>query len=316
MKSYLITGGTGSWGKELIKQLLQKPDTTNITIFSRNEYNQVATKRLFNDSRLSFLIGDVRDYDAVLEACTNQDEIYHLAALKHVPICEEQPEEAIKTNIIGTQNIIRAAIFQGVRKVIDISTDKSCAPNNLYGMTKAVGEKLILSAGKKSYTRFMCIRAGNVLGSAGSVVPLFIDQIKKNNEITLTDGNMTRYFMSLPEAIELLLTASELEVSGELLVMKMPSCTIQALAETMRKIFGNEQTVIRTTGIRPGEKIHEMLISDSEATNTYIYNNDYYLVSEHELNLPKVDFKYYSSNSQTLLDEEGIKELLVKGGFL
>lgn len=314
--NYLVTGGTGSWGNELTKQLLAFEDTERITIFSRNEYNQVAMQRKFNNSKLKFVIGDVRDSEAVEKACRGVSVLYHLGALKHVPICEGQPEEAIKTNIIGTQNVISGALKNKVKRVIDVSTDKACAPNNLYGMTKAIGEKLILHADTQGETRFICIRAGNVLGSAGSVVPLFIQQIEKYNSMTLTNGEMTRYFMSLPEAIKLVLTASKLEVRGKLLVMKMPSCTINDLAETIGYLYGNEVTTIKHIGSRPGEKVHEMLVSEAEALSTYIYNDDYYLVSDESLSLSKVDFKYYSSNSQKLLNREGIIGLLAKGGFV
>ena len=316
MNRVLITGGTGSWGQELIRQLLLLENTVSITVFSRNEYNQVMTQRKFNNRKLSFVIGDVRDSEAVGKVCEDIDVVFHLAALKHVPICEQQPEEAIKTNILGTLNIIKGALQYGVRKVIDVSTDKSCAPNNLYGMTKAVGEKLILNANTRRRTEFVCIRAGNVLGSAGSVVPLFIDQIKKNNRMTVTDKNMTRYFMSLPEAISLVLEAANLKVNGELLVMKMPSCNIYKLAEVMKTVFGQHDTDIQIVGARPGEKVHEMLISESEALNAYEYSNHYYIVSESPLDLSKVSFNYYSSNSQPLLDEEGIRDLLIKGKFL
>ena len=316
MRNYLLTGGTGSWGNELAKQLLQYPDTERIVIFSRNEYNQVAMQRKFNDARLQFIIGDVRDVEAVNAACAGIDTIFHLAALKHVPICEEQPEEAVKTNIVGTQNVIKAALNYHVRNVVDVSTDKACSPNNLYGMTKAVGEKLILNAGKASGTRFVCIRAGNVLGSAGSVVPLFIDQIKKNNEMTVTDGDMTRYFMSLPEAIALVIAASELKISGELLVMTMPSCTVMDLALTLKALFGNADTKIKVIGTRPGEKKHEMLISESEAPHAYVYSDNYYLVTDDLLLLPRVSFRHYSSDSQQLLNHDGIVTLLEKGGFV
>jgi len=311
---YLLTGGTGSWGKILTQRLLEKDDTEEIRIFSRNEYNQVITKRIFNNSKLTFVIGDVRDYFAVKEVCKGMHTIFHLAALKHVPVCEDQPEEAIKTNIIGTQNIIKASIAQGVNQVIDVSSDKAVSPNTLYGMTKAVGEKLILNANKLGQTSFICIRAGNVLGSAGSVVPLFIDQIKATNTMTVTDSTMTRYFMSLPEAISLLLTASNAP-AGSLLVMKMPSCTIGMLAKTMMGIFGNENTEIKKIGIRLSEKKHELLINEDESPLTYIYSNNYYIINENKLDLPKVDFKYYGSNSQELMTEPEVTEMLRQGGF-
>lgn len=312
---YLLTGGTGSWGKVLTQKLLEKSDTEEIRIFSRNEYNQVMMKRNFNNSKLVFIIGDIRDYEAIKLASKNINTIFHLAALKHVPICENQPEEAIKTNIIGTQNIIKASISQNVNQVIDVSSDKAVSPNTLYGMTKAVGEKLILNANKLGQTSFICIRAGNVLGSAGSVVPLFIDQIKTTNIMTVTDKEMTRYFMSLPEAISLLLTASNAP-AGSLLVMKMPSCTIGRLAETMKLTFGNTNTQIKEIGTRLSEKKHELLINEDEAPLTYIYSNNYYIINDNKLDLPKVDFEYYGSNSQPLMNETEIITMLKQGNFI
>ncbi|MFH0806004.1 MAG: polysaccharide biosynthesis protein [Patescibacteria group bacterium] len=311
----LILGGTGSWGQQLTKTLLTDPKISSITIFSRNEFNQVQMQRNFNESRLKFVIGDIRDYEAVYNACFNKNKVYLLSALKHVPVCEEQPEEAIKTNIIGTQNVIKASIEQNVETVVDVSSDKSTSANTLYGATKFIGEKLILNANKLGDTSFICIRAGNVLGTAGSVVPLFIDQIKNTNTMTVTDGSMTRYFMSLPEAINLLLTATNIP-RGSLLVMKMNSCTIGSLADTMKDVFGNKDTIIKEVGARPSEKKHEMLVSSDEAPNCYEYNKDYYIISNDKLDLPKVKFEYYSSNSQPLMNKEQIKEMLNLGGFL
>ena len=197
-ETILITGASGSWGNELIKQLL----TTNvkeIRSFARGEFAQVMLARKFNDPRLKIIIGDVRDYSAVNEACQDVTTLYHLAATKHLPICEQQPEEAIKTNINGTINIIKAAIGQNVGKVVDVSTDKSCDPHSLYGATKLVGEKLVLNANKYGKTRFVCIRSGNVLATQGSCLPLFIQQINTTNNILVTDRTMTRYFITLPE---------------------------------------------------------------------------------------------------------------------
>jgi FlaA1/EpsC-like NDP-sugar epimerase len=234
----LITGGTGSWGNELVKNLLNFP-VKEIRIFSRNEFNQVLMQRKFSDIRLKFIIGDVRDFDALNNACKNVDLVYHLAALKHVPICEDFPNEAIKTNINGTQNIINAAINNNVKKVIDVSTDKAVEPNNLYGMTKSVGEKLILSSNKLSSTTFVCVRGGNVMGSNGSVIPLFKEQIA-NGLVTITDNRMTRYFLTLKEAIDLLIQATIDSFGGEIFVMKMPSCYIKDLSEVIGESIGGE----------------------------------------------------------------------------
>jgi len=315
-KTILITGGSGSWGNELTKQLLEQ-DPKEIRIYSRNEFAQVSMERKFNDKRLNFIIGDVRDFDSLSNALRGVAIVYHLAALKHIPICEKFPEEAIKTNINGTQNVIKAAIENEVEKVVDVSTDKAANPLNLYGMTKAVGEKLILHANGLGKTKFVCIRGGNVLGSNGSVVPFFIDQIKRFNKITLTSREMTRYFLTLEEAIKLVLTACEFDPSGGLFVMRMPSCRIIDLAKVLIEHYGDPITTkVELTGLRPGEKLHELLISEYESSNCYVYNYNYYLIHQRDLSLHKVDFKEYSSISQPLMDNETIKELLKRGGFL
>jgi len=316
-KIILITGGTGSWGKELTKQLLQF-DVKQIRILARNEFNQVSMKRAFNDPRLKIEIGNIRDYGKLNFACKNVNYVFHLSALKHIPICEEFPYEAIKTNINGTRNIIRASIDNGVEKVIDVSSDKAVLPINTYGMTKAIGEKLILNAVRiKSKTKFICIRGGNVLGTNGSVVPFFINQIEKFNKITITDKKMTRYFLTLPEAIKLLFVALECNMNGALLVMKMPSCKIIDLGEVMIKYYGNKDTKIEEIGIRDGEKIAEVLISKHEISNSYKYNDNYYIISYKDLThlYKKVDFREYNSTTN-LISKKEIKELLKRGGYL
>ena len=308
MSNILITGGTGSWGNELVKQLLEKSLAEKIVIYSRNEFNQVTMQRKFNDSRLQFVIGDVRDYNSLLIAMKNIDIVFHLAALKHVPICEFQPLEAVKINILGTQNIIAAAIANNVKKVIDVSTDKAVAPVNLYGMTKAIGEKLIIQANMISDTKFICIRGGNAIGSNGSAIPLFKQQILQTNSISLTDKNMTRFFLSLPAAIDLLFKATEVGIGGETFVMHMPSYTLQTIAEAMIQLYGNDQTKITEIGIRPGEKLHEVLISKDESFLSYSYDKNYYLILpsinprniiEHYrlLGLEKIAMEEYSSQS-------------------
>lgn len=314
-KIILISGGTGSWGNELTKQLLIfKPK--EIRIYSRGEFAQVTMQRKFNNPTLKFIIGDVRDYKALKKATKNVDFIFHAAALKHVPICEEQPEEAIKTNINGTINLTEAALANNVKIVVDISTDKAVSAHNLYGLTKAVGEHLILAANKLDCsTDFKIIRGGNAIGSAGSVIPLFIEQIKRYNEITLTDKRMTRYFITLPEAINLVLTAAKIKTKGGILVMKMPSCKMIDLAEVLIESFGNKNTKIKIIGMRIGEKLHEMLISPHEALISYTYNKNYYLISSNKMNLTKVRFNQYTSQD-FLLNKKQIKKMLEKGGYL
>jgi len=266
----LITGGTGSWGNELVKQLLQKHNPKEIRIFSRGEHKQVEMKRKFTDPRIKYYIGDVRDKDRLSVVTRDVDVLFHLAALKHVPVCEENPWEAVQTNIIGLQNVIETSIENKVKKVIDVSTDKAVDPFNLYGVTKACGEKLMVAANTSSKdTRFVCVRGGNVLGTNGSVIPLFVEQIKKLNKITVTDERMTRFLMRVEDAIGLVLHATFNSYGGDIFVMKMPGVKIIDLARVMVKRLGNNKTGIDLIGIRPGEKICEVLVSRYEVDHTY-----------------------------------------------
>lgn len=321
-QTILITGGTGSWGHELVRQLLAK-DPKEIRIFSRGELAQVNMERSFKNDKLSFIIGDIRSKEALTEALEQVDYVFHLAALKHVPVCEVQPTEAIQTNIIGTENLIYAAIKNNVKKVIDVSTDKAVNPLNVYGMTKAVGERLIVQANMKyTDTQFVCIRAGNVLGSNGSIVPFFINQLETNQPLTITHNEMTRYFITLQEAIRLLFTASEESKGGEIFVMKMPSYRIRDIAEVLRERWHKEYLPIKEIGIRAGEKLDEVLISEYEAKQTYQYDDHYYVIMPtlpiegiEVAGLEKVTFDSYTSKD-FLLPKEEVENLLVKGGFL
>jgi len=322
-KRIFISGATGSWGKTLISQLLIKYDVKEIVCFSRNESQQVYMKRSFNNEKLKFVIGDICDRESLMRHTVNIDYIFHLAALKHVPICEDYPEEAIKTNIEGTKNIIAAAIANKVQKVIDVSSDKAVEPINVYGMTKALGEKLIINANSFSdYTKFVCIRGGNVMGSSGSVIPLFIDQIKKGGPVMLTDRAMTRFFLTLEEAIGLLFKASENSIGGETFVMNMPSCYISDLAQVLIDTYGDCD--LKETGIRPGEKLDEILVSHNESRLTYVYDENYFVIlppnaDENLLNkyLGCDKFVHNEFSSKTkLLKKEEIKEMLIKGKFI
>lgn len=320
-KVVLLTGSSGSWGRELISQLL-KTKVKEIRGLARGELAQVNLKRRFVDPRLKIIIGDVRDYGKVEASCKDVDIIFHLAALKHVDIAEEFPYECIKTDINGVRNIVRAGIINKVKKVIDVSTDKACLPINSYGLCKSLGEKLILNGSTlKSKTKFMVIRSGNVLGSAGSVIGFWINQIKRFNKIPITSKLMTRYFLTLPEAIKLLFVATNSNLNGGLFVLNMPSCSILDLAEVMKEEFGDNQTKIKEIGTRPGEKIHELLISEHEALNSFIYNKDYNLImdkvtSKVTKKYKRVKFKEYGSNSQPLMTKIEIKQMLIKGGFI
>ena len=319
----LITGGTGSWGQMLTRLLLEEYEPTEVIVFSRGELAQVMMQREFKDERIKYIIGDVRDYDAVYRAMVGVDYVFHLAALKHVPICEDHPQEAIKTNIDGTTNIVNAAIVNKVKKVIDVSTDKAVEPVNLYGMTKSVGEKTMLQANSLSeYTKFVGIRGGNVMGSNGSAIPLFIQQIKDGGPLTITDTKMTRYFLTLEEAVRLIFKATETSIGGEMFVMHMPSCYIKDLAEVLMETYGEVE--VKEIGIRPGEKFDETLISIHESLLAFEYDESYYVIlpSNHsgELktkyeNLTPFGYRDYSSKT-FLMDKDEIKEMLMKGDFI
>lgn len=319
----LITGGSGSWGNELTRQLFENYSPKEIRIYSRGEHKQVEMKRKFQDPRIKFFIGDVRDRERLILVAENVDYIFHLAALKHVPVCEENPYEAVLTNIVGTQNVIDAAIKNRVKKFIDISTDKAVDPFNLYGVTKACGEKLVIAANLiADTTKFVCVRGGNVLGTNGSVVPLFREQIEKLNSLTITDDKMTRFLMRVEEAIELVLYATVNSVGGEVFVMKMPACKISDLANLMINKLGNSDTKINYIGIRPGEKLYEVLVSRYEIPRAY--DNDRFFVILPQLNISdtekyyvdkkllKISSEEFNSNNAVQLSSEEIGELLNK----
>lgn len=321
----LITGGSGSWGDELTKQLFTKYNPQEIIIYSRGELAQVEMQRKFNNNpKLKFIIGDIKSLNNLTEAMFNVDYVFHLAALKHVPICESNPWQSVNTNIIGTENVIRAAINNKVKLVIDVSTDKACAPINMYGVCKSVGEKLIIHANeRKKDTRFVCIRAGNVMGTRGSIIPFFKDLIKEGKDLPITDYNMTRYFMTLEEAISLLFKAIENCTGGEIFVTKMPACKITDLAEVMIESL-NSKSKLYQIGIRPGEKLHEVLISEYEALDTIIFDESYYVILP-SLNVNQVREKYVSyqkfegdsySSNDILMNKTEIKQKLQSGGFI
>ena len=318
-----VSGATGSWGQTLITMLLDRHNVEEIVCFSRGELQQVLMKRKFNNPRLKFVIGDIRDYDAVKQATRGIDYIFHLAALKHVPVCEENVQETIKTNINGTTNIVNAAIENRVKKVIDVSSDKAVEPINLYGMTKAVGEKIIVQANDLSdYTKFVCIRGGNVMGSSGSVIPFFIEQIKNGGPITITDVKMTRFFLTLEEAIELLFKASIDSIGGETFVMNMPACYIKDLAEVLMDEYGTVE--VKETGMRPGEKLDEMLISHHESQLSFCYDENYFLTLPAGYNQTLATryqshaaFPYAEFSSVTkIMNKAQIKQMLKKGKFI
>lgn len=280
-KTILVTGGTGSWGHELIRQLLADHSPREIRVYSRGEHKQVAMRQIFNnDPRLRFIIGDIRDKNILGFAMSGVDYVFHLAALKHVPVCEENTWEAILTNIYGTQNIIECAIENDVNTVIDISTDKAVDPFNHYGVTKACAEKMIVNASfnYNTATKFVCIRGGNVLGTNGSVIPLFKEQIMISNAITITDENMTRYLMSTRDAIGLVFEAVSRAKGGEIFVMRMPATSVGNIARAMITLFGNDDTAVINIGCRPGEKIDEVLVSKNESPSTKVLDEKHYVI--------------------------------------
>jgi UDP-N-acetylglucosamine 4,6-dehydratase len=317
----LITGATGSWGQCLVKTLLNQYDVDSIICFSRNELSQVKMRREISSTKLLWTIGDVRDCNAVEKAMCGVDYVFNLAALKHVPVCEENVQEAIKTNIDGALNIANSAIKCGVKKVINVSSDKAVEPINLYGMTKAVAEKIFLSSCNNT-TRFVCIRGGNVTGSSGSVIPLFIDRIKSGQNIEITDTNMTRFFLSQQQAINLLLYAAINGYGGEIFVMNMPACHIVELADILMNRYGKTEVIV--TGIRPGEKLDETLVAKSEAMNAFVYNEDYYLIiptssdikiKEKYKHLSNFTHESFTSRSRPM-NAEKIKTMLLESNFI
>lgn len=282
-KTLMITGGTGSFGNAVLNRFL-KTDIGEIRIFSRDEKKQDDMRHEFQAKmpevadKISFYIGDVRDLQSVKNAIHGVDYIFHAAALKQVPSCEFFPIEAVKTNVLGTENVLTAAIEEGVESVICLSTDKAAYPVNAMGTSKAMMEKVIVAKSRTARnTKICCTRYGNVMCSRGSVIPLWIDQIKSGNPITITDGSMTRFIMSLDEAVDLVLFAFEHGESGDILVQKAPACTIQTQAEAVCELFGGDKDNIKTIGIRHGEKMYETLLTNEECAHA-IDMGDFYRV--------------------------------------
>lgn len=272
-KTVLVTGGTGSIGRELVRHVLDCTPAV-VRVLSRNEFNQYRMAQEFgSEKNIRFLLGDVREHDRVIRAVEGVDVIFHAAALKHVHACEYNPFEAVKTNVVGTQNLIEAAMQHNVGKMISISTDKAVSPTNTMGATKLLAERLVLAANLYKGERksaFSVVRFGNVLASRGSVIPFFIRQIKTGGPVTLTHPKMRRFFMSIPEAVELVLNAGAITQGGEIYILKMPVVVIKdlidVLIETYAPVFGTspEKVEVKITGLRPGEKIQEELMTAEE----------------------------------------------------
>ena len=280
-KTLMITGGTGSFGNAVLNRFL-KTDIGEIRIFSRDEKKQDDMRHEFQAKmpevaeKIKFYIGDVRDIASVRNAMHGVDYIFHAAALKQVPSCEFFPIEAVKTNVLGTENVLTAAIEAGVKNVVCLSTDKAAYPINAMGTSKAMMEKVIVAKARTTNTtKICCTRYGNVMCSRGSVIPLWVDQIKAGNPITITDGTMTRFIMSLDEAVDLVLFAFEHGESGDILVQKAPACTIQTQAEAVCELFGGDKNAIKVIGIRHGEKMYETLLTNEECARAFDLGNFY-----------------------------------------
>lgn len=280
-KTLMITGGTGSFGNAVLNRFLQT-DIGEIRIFSRDEKKQDDMRHEFQAKmpevadKISFYIGDVRDLQSVKNAIHGVNYIFHAAALKQVPSCEFFPIEAVKTNVLGTENVLTAAIDEGVQSVVCLSTDKAAYPVNAMGTSKAMMEKVIVAKSRTTKnTKICCTRYGNVMCSRGSVIPLWIDQIRSGNPITITDGKMTRFIMSLEEAVDLVLFAFEYGDPGDILVQKAPACTIQTQVEAVCELFGGEKNQIKVIGIRHGEKMYETLLTNEECAHAIDMGNYY-----------------------------------------
>jgi len=325
-KVLLITGGTGSFGNAVLRRFL-KSDLKEIRIFSRDEKKQDDMRKKYNDPKLKFYIGDVRDYQSVLNAVRGADFIYHAAALKQVPSCEFHPMEAVKTNVIGTENVLEAAINSGVKRVVCLSTDKAVYPINAMGISKAMMEKVIVAKSRTTADTTICaVRYGNVMASRGSVIPLFTSQIQAGQPITITDPNMTRFMMTLDDAVDLVLYAFEHATPGEIFVQKAPAATIQTLAQAMTSLLGAPGHPINIIGTRHGEKLFEVLLSREEMVAAEDLGNYFRVPPDlRDLNYGKFveqgevkisEAVEYNSHNTTRLEVPGMQELLMKLGFI
>lgn len=319
-KKVLITGGTGSLGTELTKRLL-KTNVDTIRIFSRDEWKQVQMESEIKDDRLRFFIGDVRDKERLSRALDNVNIVIHAAALKQMPVAEYNPFEAVKTNVMGTQNLIEACLDNHIESVLAIGTDKAVSPLNTYGATKLLMERLFVSANfyKGNHKiKFTCVRYGNVMGSRGSVIPVFINQIRSGKDITVTDPNMTRFNITMNEALDLIFRVLENGKGGEVFVPKLKAYKVGDIKDAITEILESKsETKIIST--RPGEKIHESLISFDELSNTFENKQDYIIIDKQiqefgskDTSLVQTTLKeQYSSDSVELLTKKDLKELLI-----
>ena len=327
-KVLLITGGTGSFGNAVLKRFLDS-DLKEVRIFSRDEKKQDDMRKKYANSKLKFYIGDVRDYQSVLNATRGVDYIFHAAALKQVPSCEFHPLEAVKTNVLGTENVLEAAIQNGVKRVVCLSTDKAVYPINAMGISKAMMEKVMVAKSRNvddAKTVICGTRYGNVMASRGSVIPLFIEQIRAKNPLTITDPNMTRFMMTLADAVDLVLYAFEHGNNGDIFVQKAPAATVEVLAKALTGLMGKPEFPINVIGTRHGEKLYEALLSREEMVCAED-RGDYFRIPPdlRDLNYAKFvevgeekisRMEDYNSHNTERLDVEGMKKLLLKLEFM
>ena len=326
-KTLMITGGTGSFGNAVLKRFLET-NVKEIRIFSRDEKKQEDMRIAFNNPKLKFYIGDVRNFDSIYEALKGVHYVFHAAALKQVPSCEFYPMEAVKTNVMGTENVMNAAIARNVERVIVLSTDKAVYPINAMGISKAMMEKLMVAKARmqsKGETVLCATRYGNVMASRGSVIPLFVSQLKSGKELTVTDPSMTRFLMSLEDSVDLVIHAFEHGQQGDIFVQKAPASTVGALAQALKELF-DADVPIRIIGTRHGEKLYESLISREEMAKAKDIGRYYCIPADNrdlnyaqffvEGNLKLSTIDDYTSHNTEQLQVEGVKSLLLKLDFI
>ena len=326
-KILMITGGTGSFGNAVLKRFLET-EVKEIRIFSRDEKKQEEMRIAQNNSKLKFYIGDVRDYDSVSQAMKGVDYVFHAAALKQVPSCEFYPMEAVRTNVVGTENVMNAATANGVKRLVVLSTDKAVYPINAMGISKAMAEKLMVAKARtqlEGETVFCATRYGNVMASRGSVIPLFVSQLKTGRPLTVTDPNMTRFLMSLEDSVDLVLYAYEHGQQGDIFVQKAPASTVADLAQALKEIFAKDNE-IQIIGTRHGEKLYESLISREEMAHANDMGGYYRIPADNrDLNYAKYFSEGeekvshqddYTSHNTLQLDVDGVKKLLLKLDFI
>jgi UDP-N-acetylglucosamine 4,6-dehydratase len=325
-KTLLVTGGTGSFGTAILHRFLDTP-IGEIRVFSRDEKKQDDMRKRFANDKLKFYLGDVRDYGSILGATRGVDFIFHAAALKQVPSCEFHPMEAVKTNVIGTENVLEAAIANGVQRVVCLSTDKAVYPINAMGISKALMEKVMVAKSRASGATVICgTRYGNVMASRGSVIPLFVEQLRSGQPLTLTDPDMTRFMMTLEDAVGLVLYAFEHGESGDIFVQKAPAVTIGVLAQALLQVFGQPQHPVQVIGTRHGEKKYEALLSREEMAGAQDLGGYFRVVPDlRDLNYGKFveqgerrisDAQDYNSDNTHRLDVGEMKALLLKLRFI